>query len=122
MVHPAQMHQLVHKNVIPDRRRHQHQSPVQADMPVRAARAPSAALVTDAHARDDEAMPRGELQQAWRQFAASLFATRTAIVVRRRLPLQARTLPRDPFTVSSCKGFRLATRAASRDGDSYSSV
>jgi len=79
MVHSAQVHQLVNKNVIPDRRRHQHQSPIQADVPVTAAGSPPRTLVANAHARDDETMLRCEFQQARRQLAASLFAKRAVI-------------------------------------------
>ena len=86
MVHSAEMHQLMNKNVIPDRRRHEHQSPVQADVPVTAAGSPPRTLVANADARDDEPMLRGELQQARRQLAASLFAMRAAIVYRPCLP------------------------------------
>ena len=86
MVHPAQMHQLVDKNVIPDRRRHQHQSPVQADVPVTAAGSPPRTLVANAHARDDQAVLRREFQQARRQLAARPFAIGAAIVDRPCLP------------------------------------
>jgi len=79
MVHPAQVHQFVNKNVIPDRRRHEHQSPVQADVPVTAAGPPPRTLVANAHARDDEAMLRREFQQARRQLTASLF-TKPAVI------------------------------------------
>jgi len=86
MVHPAEVHQLMNKNVIPDRRRHEHQPPVQADVPVAAAGAPPRTLVANADAREDEPMLRSELQQAWGQLAASLFAKRAAIVDRPCLP------------------------------------
>ena len=79
MVHSAQVHQLVNKNVIPDRRRHEHQSPIQADVPVTAAGSPPRTLVANAHPRHDEAMLRREFQQARRQLAASLFAQRAVI-------------------------------------------
>jgi len=86
MVHPAEVHQLMNKNVIPDRRRHEYQSPVQADVSVAATGSPPRTLVANADARDDEPMLRGELQQARRQLAASLFAIRAAIVDRPCLP------------------------------------
>ena len=86
MVHPPQMHELVDEDVVPHRRRHQHQTPVQADVSARAAGSPPRTLVANAHARDDEAMLRREFEQARRQLAASLFAIRAAIVDRPCLP------------------------------------
>ena len=66
MVHAPQMHQLVDEDVIAHRRWHEHEPPVQADVPIAPAGSPSCTLVPDADARHEKTVLRGELQQPGR--------------------------------------------------------
>jgi hypothetical protein len=122
MVHPPQMHQLVQKYVVPDVWRHQHQSPVETDVPIASARAPARPLVPDADPRHDQAVCGGKLQKSWRQLTPRPRTLGTAIARGIGRHRQTCALPCDPIRVMRNKRVGLATGAAARNRDAYGPV
>src|SRR5438552_8027521 len=122
MVHPTQVHQLVHQDVVPHGRWHQHQPPIQADVAIAAAGAPARTLVANADAGDGKAMDGCELEEACRQLPPSLFTEQPTVLDRRRLLDRARPLTRDPNGMTLRERLRLAPRASARNGHAQSSI
>ena len=112
MIHTSQMHQLVDEHVLADRSRHEDETPVQTDVTIATARAPTRALVPDADARHHETVSGSEREQSWRKFTTGLLAQRAPLLDRVTVLRQSSTLPRNPFSMSRGERFGFATRAA----------
>src|SRR5215204_5910518 len=57
VIHPPQVHELVHDDVVAHPVGHEDQTPVQADAPVPPAGAPAGPLIADGHLRDVQTEP-----------------------------------------------------------------
>ena len=111
------MHQLVNEDVVANPLGHQHEAPVQTDVPVAAARTPSAPLIAYAHACDGKTVLRRKLHQPLRKYTLrnSPETKRFAYCDRgprlAHLAMLANALT-NPLGLSLCKRISLAARAA----------
>ena len=99
MVHPVQMHQFVDQNVIAHRCRHQHQSPVQADMTVTPAGTPPRSLIAHADACHGEPVLRCQFEQSCGQIAACLLSQQPLAFEGPKFALGTCSLSDDPVDV-----------------------
>lgn len=127
MIEPPEMHQLVNQHVLAHEARHQHEPPVQADVPRGRARSPSRPLVANADASHGEAVGGGELSELRRQFAhcaePQLFADGGIQRHLSGLPLPgALSLPLDPCSLLRGKSLGVTPRSPTRQRDADASV
>jgi len=100
MVHPAKVHQLVDQHVIPNRLRHQHQPPVQADVAVTPARTPPRALITNTDAADREPVACRQFEQPLGQLAPGLLSRCLLVLNRTRVCSRPSSLSGDPVDIA----------------------
>ncbi len=109
MVHPAEVHQFVDEDVIANRCRHQHQSPVQADMAVTPAGTPPRSLITNTDAADREPIACRQFEQPRGQLAPRLLSQRPVVLNRPKFGTCAGSLPDDPVGISLHERLGLTT-------------
>ena len=101
MIEPLEVHQLVNQHVLADKIGHQHQPPVQADMPLPRARSPARSLVPHADARYGQAVQRRQPPQLVRKIVCRARSQRCCLCRKFNPSLiaalfQAPALPLDP--------------------------
>ena len=109
MVHPAEMHQLVDQDVIAYRSRHQHQTPVQANVAVTPAGAPSRPLIADADARHYDPVALRQFEQSRGEVPACLLSQRRLVFERTRCGVRTCSLSDYPIDVPLNERFGVAT-------------
>lgn len=109
VVHPAEVHQLVDQDVVANPGRHQHQSPVQADVAVRPAGAPARSLITNTDAANGEPMACCQFEQPRREFSLRLLLPCLVVFNRREFITCTCTLCRYPVGVSLYERLGLTT-------------
>jgi hypothetical protein len=109
MVHPAQVHQLVDQDVIAHRRRHQDQSPVQANVAVTSAGAPPRSLIADADAPDRKPMACRQFEQARRQLPPRLLSQGLIVLNRTKFGTRTCSLSDYPVNISLHERLGLTT-------------
>ena len=122
MVEPVQVHELVQKHVIAHPVRHRDESPVEGDVSVAPARAPSRPLVADADARHRQPVVGGKGEQPCRQFCLRTCPQRLTLLRRERGWPQPCPLLLEPRPLAREERIGLATRPAARDGDTHAAV
>jgi len=109
VVHAPQVHQLVNEDVVAYERRHQEQPPVQANVPIPAARAPPRSLVANGDPRDHQPVPLRQVQQPPRQLLACLLLQRAVVVGFTQVAARACALLCDPFSTAPHECLGLAS-------------
>ena len=122
MVHAAKMHQLVNHHVVADRGRHEDEAPVQADMTVAPARAPSGSLVPDAHTFDREPVLRGQLDQTLPELDRCALTQDHTLQRTYGTRFDSSSLIRDPLKVLEAKFGGFPPGASARNCDAHAAV
>ena len=127
VIEPSQMHQLVNQDIIADAVRHQHESPIQADVTGGRAGSPARALIPDAHARHVDAVVPGQEQQTPWKLASRLpaqFPDRLGAVTQAVHGTfeHAGPLTLDPGALLFGKKFGLTAGSPSRNGDTDAAI
>ena len=112
----------MNEHVVPHIRRHQDQTPVQGNVPVPPARAPSRALIADADAGDRHPPLGRDLVQPRGQFGACPLTQRPPFLRSDCRRCQPRALPGDPVDVALHERVGVALRTAARDRDADAAV
>jgi len=109
MVHPAEVHQFVDQDVVADPCRHQHQSPVQADVAVTSAGTPPRSLITNTDAADGKPMACRQFEQPRREFTPRLLSQCVVVFNRTEFVTCTCSLSRYPIDVSLDERLGLTT-------------
>ena len=122
VIEPLEVHELMNHHVVAHPVGHGDEPPVQADMPVPAARTPARALIANTDLRHAQAVCRGELVQANGQLRSRPGSQPAAIVGGKAAPRQRRALPDDPLDVAPREGVGFPARAAARNRHAHAPV
>jgi len=109
MVHPAEVHQFVDQDVVADPCRHQHESPVEADVAVTSAGTPPRSLIPHTHAADGKPIPCRQFEQPRREFTPRLVSQCVVVFNRTDFVTCTYSLSRYPLDVSLDERLSLAT-------------
>ncbi len=109
MVHPSQVHQFVDQDVIANPGRHQHQSPIQADMAVAPTGTPPRSLIPNADAADAKAIACCQFQQPRRELTPRLLSQCVVVFNRTEFVTCTCSLSRYPIDVSLDERLGLTT-------------
>jgi hypothetical protein len=127
MIEPAQVHQLVNDDVVAHSIGHQHEPPVQTDVPFRRTRSPTPPLIANADLGDDEpvplrqfAQPRGKLARGTRP---QFFEFRwTAVNGRSAAFFDFAPLALDPIGLLFGKLLGVAPRSPARNSHAHTAI